>query len=318
MPEENNSMTTNLRGILAPALTAVTDDFQIHEERTLAHFRWLLENGCDGLVLFGTTSEANSFSVVERRRLLERAVSAGISAEQLLVGTGCCSLTDSVELTKHAIQIGCAGALTLPPFYYKQVSDDGLFKYFASLIDGVADERLRLYLYHIPPMAIVSFSLALVEKLIAKYPGIVVGIKDSSGDWAHTKELIERFGRFAFDVFPGSESYLLGALQIGAAGCISGMTNVSAESLQMIFKNWRDPEAKARQDVVSRVRQTLLKYPLIPALKAIISKARNDNTWNNVRPPLLPLRESEFADLTTELFAAGFEWPKINPNLPSP
>ena len=212
------------------------------------------------------------------------------------LGPGAALSPTPSSLTKHAIQIGCAGALTLPPFYYKQVSDDGLFQYFASLIDGVADERLRLYLYHIPPMAIVSFSLALVEKLIAKYPGIVVGIKDSSGDWAHTKELIERFGRFAFDVFPGSESYLLAALQIGAAGCISGMTNVSAESLQMIFKNWRHPEAKARQELISRVRQTLLKYPLIPALKAIISKARDDNAWKNVRPPLLPLRESEFAE----------------------
>jgi 4-hydroxy-tetrahydrodipicolinate synthase len=318
MPGENNSMTTNLRGILAPALTAVTDDFQIHEERTLAHFRWLLENGCDGLVVFGTTSEANSFSVIERRQLLERAVSVGINAKKLITGTGCCSLADSIELTKHAVQVGCAGALTLPPFYYKGVSDDGLFQYFVSLIEGVADERLRLYLYHIPPIAIVSFSLALVEKLIAKYPGIVVGIKDSSGDWAHTKDLIERFGRFAFDVFPGNESYLLDALELGAAGCISGMTNVIADSLQMMFKNWRHPEAKVRQELVKRIRLALLKYPPIPAFKAIISKTRDDAAWKNVRPPLLPLTESEFVGLTTELTAAGFEWPKTIANLPIP
>ena len=302
---------------MAPALTAVTDDFQIHEERTLTHFRWLLENGCDGLVVFGTTSEANSFSVIERRRLLERAVSEGINAKKLIVGTGCCSLADSIELTKHAVQVGCAGALTLPPFYYKAVSDDGLFQYFVSLIEGVADERLRLYLYHIPPIAIVSFSLALVEKLIVKYPGVVVGIKDSSGDWAHTKDLIERFGRFAFDVFPGNESYLLDALEIGAAGCISGATNVIAESLQMIFRNWRHSEAKVRQEFVKTVRQTLLKYPPIPAFKAIISKTRDDTAWKNVRPPLLPLSESEFVALTAELTAAGFEWPKITPNFPS-
>ena len=160
-------------------------------------------------MVFGTTSEANSFSVVERRRLLERAVSAGINPKQLLVGTGTCSLVDTIELTRHAIELGCAGALVLPPFYYKQVSDHGLSQYFASLIDGVADERLRLYLYHIPPVAVVSFSLELVEKLISKYPGIVAGIKDSSGDWAHTEQLIQRFGNFTFDVFPGNESYLL-------------------------------------------------------------------------------------------------------------
>ncbi len=151
-------MTTNLRGILAPALTAVTDDFLIDEERTLAHFRWLLENGCDGSLVFGTTSEANSFSVAERKRFLERVISVGINEKQLLIGTGCCSLADSIDLTKHAVQNGCAGALTLPPFYYKQVSDEGLFQYFVSLIERVADERLRLYLYHIPPISIVSFS----------------------------------------------------------------------------------------------------------------------------------------------------------------
>jgi 4-hydroxy-tetrahydrodipicolinate synthase len=248
--------------------------------------------------------------------LLERAVSVGIDAEKLIVGTGCCSLADSIELTKHAVQLGCAGALTLPPFYYKGVSDDGLSQYFVSLIEGVADERLRLYLYHIPPIAIVSFSLALVEELIAKYPGIVVGIKDSSGDWAHTKDLIQRFGRFGFDVFPGNESYLLAALELGAAGCISGMTNVIAESLQMIFKNWRHPEAKVRQELVKRLRQALLKYPPIPALKAIISKTRDDLVWKNVRPPLLPLAESEFLGLSAELTTAGFEWPKTTPNLP--
>ncbi len=309
-------MTTNLRGILAPALTSVTSDFQIHQERTLAHFRWLLENGCDGLVIFGTTSEANSFSVAERRRLLEQAVSAGISAKKLLVGTGCCSLADSIELTKHSIDLGCAGALTLPPFYYKQVSDDGLSRYFTSLIDGVADERLRLYLYHIPPIAIVSFSLRLVEKLIDKYPGVVVGIKDSSGDWEHTDQLIRHFSNFGFHVFPGNESYFLPALQIGAAGCISGMTNVSADSLRFIYKNWRHPEAKVRQELIGKVRQTLLRYPFISALKAIISRMRSDEAWKNVRPPLLPLAESEFESLIAELTEAGFEWPKLTPNVP--
>ena len=130
-------MTTNLRGILAPALTAVTDDFQIDQERTIAHYEWLLENGCDGLLVCGTTSEANSFPVAERKRLLEQAVEAGIDPKKLLVGTGCCAFADSVELTRHAIQLRCAGVLMLPPFYYKQLSEDGLFRYFASLIERI-------------------------------------------------------------------------------------------------------------------------------------------------------------------------------------
>src|ERR1700720_2652689 len=180
MQKENSSMTTNLRGILAPALTAVTDNFQIHRERTIAHYEWLLENGCDGLLVCGTTSEANSFPVAERKRLLEQAVEAGIDPKKLLVGTGCCAFADSVELTRHAIQLRCAGVLMLPPFYYKQLSEDGLFRYFASLIERVANDSWKLYLYHIPPIAIVPFSFSLIEKLSAHYPEIVAGIKDSS------------------------------------------------------------------------------------------------------------------------------------------
>jgi 4-hydroxy-tetrahydrodipicolinate synthase len=303
-------MTTNLRGILAPALTAVTDDFQIDQERTIAHYAWLLENGCDGVLVFGTTSEANSFSVAERKRLLEQAVEAGIKPERLLVGTGCCAFADSIELTKHAVQIGCAGVLMLPPFYYKQLSGDGLFRYFASLIERVANDSWKLYLYHIPPIAIVPFSFSLIEKLIAHYPEIVAGIKDSSGDFEHTKELIKRFARPGFDVFPGNESTLLAALRMGAAGCIPGTANVYARLLQTIFRARQTAEAEEHQSLVSKCRQVILGYPLIPALKAIISRMRVDLAWKNVQPPLSPLPEFELEGLLEKLTAAGFDWPE--------
>jgi 4-hydroxy-tetrahydrodipicolinate synthase len=302
-------MTTNLRGILAPALTAVTDNFQIDQERTIAHYAWLLENGCDGVLVFGTTSEANSFSVAERKRLLEQAVEAGIKPERLLVGTGCCAFADSIELTRHAVQIGCAGVLMLPPFYYKQLSGDGLFRYFASLIERVANDSWKLYLYHIPPIAIVPFSFSLIEKLIAHYPEIIAGIKDSSGNWEHTKELIERFARPGFDVFPGNESTLLAALRMGAAGCIPGTANVYARLLQTIFSARQTAEAEEQQSVVSKYRQVILGYPLIPALKAIISRMRVDLAWKNVQPPLSPLPEFELEGLLEKLTAAGFDWP---------
>jgi 4-hydroxy-tetrahydrodipicolinate synthase len=302
-------MTTNLRGILAPALTAVTDNFQIDQERTIAHYAWLLENGCDGVLVFGTTSEANSFSVAERQRLLEQAVEAGIKPARLLVGTGCCAFADSIELTRHAVQIGCAGVLMLPPFYYKQLSEDGLFRYFASLIERVANNSWRLFLYHIPPIAIVPFSFSLIEKLIAHYPEIVAGIKDSSGDWEHTKELIERFARPGFGVFPGNESTLVAALRMGAAGCIPGTANVYPQLLQTIFSARQTAEAEEHQSVVSKYRQVILGYPLIPALKALISRMRMDLAWKNVQPPLSPLPESELEGLLEELTAAGFDWP---------
>jgi 4-hydroxy-tetrahydrodipicolinate synthase len=302
-------MTTNLRGILAPALTAVTDDFHIHPEPTIAHYKWLLANGCDGLLVFGTTSEANSFSVAERKRFLEQVVGAGIEPKKIMVGTGCCALSDSIELTSHAVQIGCAGALTLPPFYYKQLTDEGLFRYFASLIEGVSDPRCRLYLYHIPPIAIVPFSFSLIEKLIAHYPEIVAGIKDSSGEWEHTRQLIERFAKPGFDVFPGNESALLAALRIGAAGCISGAANVNASLLQLIFKTWQTAEADAQQALVHKLRQVFLGYPLIPALKAIISRMRREPGWKNVQPPLAELSGIELEGFFEKLAAAGFDWP---------
>jgi 4-hydroxy-tetrahydrodipicolinate synthase len=309
MQEENNSMTTKLQGIVAPALTALTDNFRIDQKRTIAHFEWLLENGCDGLVVFGTTSEANSFSLAERRRFLDQVVEAGIEPQKLLVGTGCCALPDSVELTEHAIQVGCAGVLTLPPFYYKQLAEEGLFRYFASLIEGTSTDRLRLYLYHIPPIAIVHFSFSLIEKLLAHYPGIVAGIKDSSGDFENTRQLIERFARSGLDVFPGSESTLLPALRIGAVGCISGVSNVSAPALQTILRTWQSAGAEARQKVVNQVRQVFQGYPLIAALKAVISKMRQEPTWKNLRPPLTPLPESSLGGFFEKLDAAGFQWP---------
>jgi len=302
-------MTTNLRGILAPALTAVNDDFQIQTERTIAHYEWLLENGCDGLLVCGTTSEANSFAVTERKRLLEQVVEAGIDPKRLLVGTGCCAFADSIELTRHAIQLGCAGVLMLPPFYYKQLSEDGLFRYFASLIERISNQRWRLYLYHIPPITIVPFSFSLIEKLIAHYPDTVAGIKDSSGDWEHTKRLIEQFSQPGFDVFPGNESTLLAALRIGAAGCIPGTANIYPQLLQGIFSGWQTAEAEERQSAVSKLRQVILGYPLIPALKAIICRFRADPSWKNVQPPLLPLPEFELESLLEKLNAAGFEWP---------
>jgi 4-hydroxy-tetrahydrodipicolinate synthase len=281
MQEKNSLMTTKLQGIVAPALTALTENFQIDQRRTIAHFEWLLGNGCDGLVVFGTTSEANSFSIAERRRFLDQVVEAGIEPQKILVGTGCCALPDSVELTEHAIQIGCAGVLTLPPFYYKQLAEEGMFRYFASLIEGVSNDRLRLYLYHIPPIAVVHFSFTLIEKLAGS----------------------------GFDVFPGSESTLLPALRIGAVGCISGVTNVSAPSLQTILRTWQSAEAEDRQNVVNQVRQVFQGYPLIPALKAVISKMRGEPAWKNVRPPLVPLPESALEGFFEKLDAAGFQWP---------
>jgi 4-hydroxy-tetrahydrodipicolinate synthase len=248
---------------------------------------------------------------------VEQTVEAGIDPQKLWIGTGCCALSDSIELTRHAVQIGCRGVLTLPPFYYKQLVDEGLFRYFDALIEGVGNDRLRLYLYHIPPIAVVQFSFPLIEKLITRYPGMVAGIKDSSGDWEHTRQLIERFGRRDFDIFPGNESNLLAALRVGAAGCISATANVAALSLQGILQSWSNPEAEDRQAIVTEIRQAFLGYPLIPALKAIISKVRGEPAWKNAQPPLLPLSNSDQESFFSKLSAAGFQWPAFGNEAPA-
>src|SRR5512143_4215337 len=194
-----------LRGVLAPLLTPFRQDLAPDPVRLVAHGRWLLDHGCAALAPFGTTSEANSLSVEEREKLLDALLDGGIPADRLVPGTGCCALPDTVRLTSSAVRRGCAGVLVLPPFYYKAVSDDGLFRSFAEVIERVGDDRLRVYLYHIPPVAQVGVGPKLVERLLRAYPRAIAGMKDSSGDLAHTKAMLERFAKDGFDVFVGSE-----------------------------------------------------------------------------------------------------------------
>src|SRR5712691_8117747 len=184
-----------LTGVLAPVLTPFRPDLSPDPARFTRHCRWLLSQGCAGLAVFGTTSEANSLSVEEREALLDELLGAGIDPAKLMPGTGCCALTDTVRLTRSAVRAGCTAVLVLPPFYYKGVSDEGIFRSFAAMIERVGDPRLRVYLYHIPQVAQVGFSVKLVERLLAAYPGTIAGMKDSSGDWTNTKAMLDSFAR---------------------------------------------------------------------------------------------------------------------------
>ncbi|MDP6953496.1 MAG: dihydrodipicolinate synthase family protein, partial [Alphaproteobacteria bacterium] len=194
-------------GILPPVLTPFDADMAPDAARFVGHCRWLLEQGATGLAPFGTTGEGNSLSVEERLMLLEAAIGAGIDPALMMPGTGCTALSDSVRLTRGAVEAGCGGVLMLPPFYYKGVSDDALFRSFAEVIEQVGDARLKVYLYHIPPQAQLGFSLDLIGRLVKAYPDTVVGLKDSSGDWSNTKAIIDAFPDFA--TFSGSEVFLL-------------------------------------------------------------------------------------------------------------
>jgi 4-hydroxy-tetrahydrodipicolinate synthase len=291
-------------GVLVPVLTPFTPAGEPDAGRFVAFCRWLLDQGAGGLAIFGTTSEANSMSPGERMELLDRLVEAGIPPQKLMPGTGACAVTDAATLVRHAVDRGCGGVLMLPPFYYKGVSDDGIFAFISGVIDKVASPALRLFLYHIPPMAVVGFSLDLVDRLIKAYPETVVGLKDSSGDWRNTAALLERFPGFA--VFPGSEVFLLDALRKGGAGCITASGNVNVPGIRKLYDNWRGPQAEALQAEITTLRNTLQAYPMVPALKAIVAHYHNDPNWAAVRPPLVPLDPAQSAALIADLDKLGF------------
>src|SRR5437762_13667022 len=185
---------------------------------------------------FGTTSEGNSLAAEERATLLESLVAAGINTSRMMPGTGCCSVTETVELTAHAVKHGCAGVLMLPPFYYKDVSEEGLYRYFSEVVQRVGDTRLKIYLYHIPAVAIVGITPKLVERLLKAYPGAIAGMKDSSGDWNNTKTFLDAFAKDAFDVFAGSESFLLANMRNGGAGTISATANVNPRAIRELHE----------------------------------------------------------------------------------
>ena len=291
-------------GVLVPVLTPFTPEGEPDAERFAEFCRWLLDQGAGGLAIFGTTSEANSMSGAERMELLDRLIDAGIPAQKLMPGTGACAMTDVVTLVRHAVDRGCGGVLMLPPFYYKGVSDDGIFAFISCVIDKVGSRALRLFLYHIPPMAVVGFSLDLVGRLIKAYRETVVGLKDSSGDWNNTAAMLERFPGFA--VFPGSEIFLLDALRKGGAGCITASGNVNVPGIRKVYENWRGPQAEALQAEISALRKALQAYPMIPALKRIVAHFHKDPDWATVRPPLVALEQAQSATLIADLGTLGF------------
>ena len=300
-----------IEGVLAPVITPFRKDLSPDADRFVKHCKWLMRSGCAGLAVFGTNSEANSMSVEEKLELLEALVKGGVPASALMPGTGHCALSDSVKMTREAVRMGCGGVLMLPPFYYKGVSDEGLFRSFCEVIERTGDERLRLYLYHIPPVSNVGITLELIERLLGRYPGIVAGAKDSSGDWSNTQAMLDRFKDRGFDVFPGSEVFLLDGLRAGGKGCITATGNVNPGAINKVYKGWRGPDAGQLQSGITATRKIVQKVPMIPALKAITAHFGNDPAWRTVRPPLTELTLEQDKQMITELKAAGFSMPGL-------
>jgi len=280
-----------LKGVVAPVITPFDEALDPDPVRFAEICAWLLRSGCTGLAPFGTTSEANSLSTQERIDLLEAAVKAGVDASRLVPGTGCCSVTETALLSRHAMETGCAGVMTLPPFYYKGASDEGLYRYFASLIERVGDARLKIYLYHIPPIAQVPLSHELVTRLVGDFPEVVVGLKDSSGDWHYTEGLLGKLP--GFGAFFGSEERLLATLNAGGAGCISATANVNAAGIRAVWDAWGTPRADSLQASASAVRRAIAHHPLIPAVKYLLAHYLRDPGLVRVRPPLTAFSEEK-------------------------
>ena len=301
---------TALRGIYAPVLTPFDSDLRPDAVRFVAHCQWLVRHGAR-LAVFGTNSEAASIPVDERLRLTDAVLEAGVPPDRLLPGTGSCALGDAVTLTRHADRAGVAGVLVLPPFYYKPASDDGLFAFYAELIERVGSARLRLLLYHIPQLTGVPISTALIERLRARYPDTVVGLKDSSGDWSYSQALLERFGPDGFAVFPASESLLSRGLALGAGGCISATVNLNPHGIRALFDGWDGPQGAALRAQADAVRQAVQALPMIAAMKQVLARARADSDWERLCPPLVPLEPARTAALLQALRAQGFAMPGL-------
>jgi 4-hydroxy-tetrahydrodipicolinate synthase len=299
-----------ITGVLSPVVTPFKADLSADAERLVRQCRWLLSQNV-GLAVFGTNSEANSLSVDEKIELLDRLVAAGLDPARMMPGTGHCALPDSVRLTAHAVKLGCGGVLMLPPFYYKGVSDDGLFRSFAEVIERVGDSRLRVYVYHIPPVSQVPITTGLVERLLEAYPAQTAGMKDSGGDWKNTQAFLDAFAKSGFDVFAGSETFLLQNMRNGGAGCISATANVNPGPIARLFDTWQNADADQQQARLDEIRGTFANFPMIPALKAAIAHYGGDASWGTVRPPLVDLTPAQATALVSELDRRKFTMPGL-------
>ena len=297
-------------GILSPVLTPFTKDLKPDSRRLVKLCRWLSSQNV-ALVLFGTTSEANSLSLEEKISLLNDLIDAEINPSLLMPGTGCCSLTETVQLTSHAVKLGCKGTLMLPPFFYKDINDDGLFRSYAETIERVGDSALKIYLYHIPPVSGVNISLDLIERLVIRYPNTIVGVKDSSGNWENTQSILER-QLDDFRVFAGSEHFLLQTMRAGGAGCISATANINPNAIYNLYKKWKSNQADDLQKQLNQVRATLESYPMIPALKSVVSYYSKHPDWTIVRPPFISLEKETQKELIQKLKSLGFLMPNLD------
>jgi 4-hydroxy-tetrahydrodipicolinate synthase len=291
-------------GVNAAVLTPMNADLSVDLDRMAAHCRWLLANGCNGLGVLGTTGEANSLGLSERMEVLEGLIARGIPAAKMMPGTGTTNISDTVVLTKHAEKAGCPGALLLPPFYYKNPSDDGLVAYFNEVIQRVGGS-IAFYLYNFPQQSAVPFSVPFIDRLRSANPGKVRGLKDSSGSYENGLSYVEAFARDGFEVYAGDDTLLKPLLEKGAAGCITAASNVNCSVGAVVYDGWNTEAGAAAHEVLAATRKAVISVPLISGLKALVARNTGDARWETIRPPHMRLTEAQKAALFTAFDACG-------------
>ena len=298
-------MKTNLplQGLWCATLSPLDTRGALDAPRLGRHAQRLFASGVDGIAPFGTTGEGQSFSVAERHAGLDALLAAGVAPKRILAATGCAALPDAVELTRHAISAGCAGALLLPPFFFKDVTDEGIFAAYAKVIDDVGDDRLRLYLYHIPQVSGVGLSVAMVSRLAAAYPGIVAGVKDSSGSFDNSRALVTALPQLS--IFVGHEPHLPELRRVGGAGTICGIANLYPRLMRRLYDGSLDSTPGGELPLIESVIAALMRFPIFGALKSLQAELSGDESWRALRAPLLPLSAADARALNQAVAAAG-------------
>jgi 4-hydroxy-tetrahydrodipicolinate synthase len=279
-------------GVVVASVTPLDADGTPDGRALAQHLQFVFDRGCDAALLFGTTGEGLSFTVEERRAALDAVLEAGVSPRRLLVGTGALPLPDVVELTRHATERSVGGVLVVPPFHFRNITDDGLVRTYDRIVQGVGQAALRLYFYHYPGLTGVPVSFPVIERLRERYPDQVAGIKDSSDEWDHHDALCSSFPDL--QVFAGSERHLTPLLRAGGAGCISATVNITAPVARQAVRDWKnDATVASAQSTLTELRTRLSQFPTIPALKQLLAWRLERPDWARVRPPLAPLDADE-------------------------
>jgi 4-hydroxy-tetrahydrodipicolinate synthase len=301
---------STLPAVLSPVLTPFKADGSPDAQKLLKQCKWLEASGV-GQAIFGTNSEANSISDPQKMSTLTALVEGGLNPEHMMPGTGATSIDATVTMTRHAVAHHCAGVLMLPPFYYKDISDDGLFAYFSEVIQKVGSAALQIYIYNIPPVSKITLSLSLLERLAKEYPKTVVGMKDSSGDWSYTESVIKLLAPSGFRVYAGSEVFLMRTLRAGGVGCISATANINPKELADLAAHWRESNADERQAAMDKLRAIFAQYHMIAGMKTAVAHYSKDPEWLRVLPPLMQLTAEQQTKLLSELQKANFSMPGL-------